>query len=91
MRSRYTAFVVGEEQYLLDTWHPTTRPTLIGLDPAIRWMRLEILGATGGGLLDTEGTVEFAAHYRANGVSEQQREVSTFVKQAGRWLYVDEL
>ncbi|AMM20747.1 zinc-binding protein [Frondihabitans sp. PAMC 28766] len=91
MRSRYSAFVVGDAAYLLATWDPATRPAGLELDPAVRWFRLEILGATRGGLLDTTGTVEFAAHYRAGGSAAQQRETSRFAKRSGRWLYVDAL
>lgn len=88
MRSRYSAFVVGDEQYLLDTWHPATRPASIDLDPAVRWMSLEVLGTVHGGPFDSEGIVEFMAHYRANGEGARQHETSSFVRDAGRWLYV---
>jgi SEC-C motif-containing protein len=63
MRSRFTAYVRGDEEYLRRTWHPSTRPRSITLDDSLRWTRLEILGQTGGSLFDTEGTVEFDAHY----------------------------
>jgi SEC-C motif-containing protein len=88
MRSRYTAFVVGEADYLLGTWHEATRPAALELDPAVRWMRLEILGTTRGGPFDTEGTVEFMAHYRQGGEGARQHENSAFVKLDGRWVYV---
>ncbi|WP_033296082.1 YchJ family protein [Amycolatopsis jejuensis] len=87
MRSRYSAFVVGEPDYLLATWHPSTRPTRLELDPARKWTRLEIAGSTGGSLLENEGTVEFRAHHR-DGV---QHENSRFVREGGRWYYVDAL
>ena len=91
MRSRYSAFVVGDAAYLLATWDPATRPAGLELDPAVRWFRLDILGATRGGLLDTTGTVEFEAHYRADGSAAYQHENSRFTKRSGRWLYVDAL
>ena len=89
MRSRYSAYVLGEADYLLNTWHPTTRPTTLELDPDLRWYRLDILARTGGGMLDTRGTVEFRAHYRNDGDADQQHENSTFVRENGAWLYVN--
>ena len=88
MRSRYSAFVVGDPKYLLDTWHPSTRPSSLELDESIEWLSLTILGRTGGGMLDTAGTVEFVARYRADGRRDQQQENSEFVREGRRWLYV---
>ena len=70
MRSRYTAFARGDVDHLLRTWHPSTRPTTLTLDPAIRWTQLEVLDRVGGGLFDTDGVVEFRAHHREG---QQQR------------------
>src|SRR4051794_5105029 len=64
MRSRYSAFAVGDAAYLLRTWHPETRPGTVGLDSRQEWTGLEVLGRTAGGMLDTEGTVTFRASYR---------------------------
>ena len=90
MRSRYSAFAVGDPAYLLRSWHPTTRPADLTLDPDQRWTRLEILSTTGGGLFHTEGTVEFRAHYRdADGRSGSMRENSRFVRENGSWSYLD--
>ncbi|MFG2206796.1 YchJ family protein [Streptomyces sp. NPDC048638] len=91
MRSRYSAFVVGDDRYLLRTWHPTTRPAGLELDSGQRWTGLEILGATGGSAFHTEGTVEFRAHYTLQGRAGSQYENSRFVREDGRWLYVDAL
>jgi SEC-C motif-containing protein len=91
MRSRYSAFAVGRVDYLLATWHPATRPSQLELDPAVRWFRLDILGSTAGGLLDTEGTVEFEAHSRAGSRAHVQHENSRFSRMAGAWVYVDSL
>ncbi len=89
MRSRYSAYALGLADYVLSSWHPSTRPRTLTLDPAVRWYRLDILGRTGGGLLDTAGTVGFTAHSRGpEGVSEQH-EVSRFVKENGNWFYLD--
>lgn len=89
MRSRYSAFVLGEVGYLLRTWHPDTRPPSLTLDPARRWTGLEIVATTGGGPLHATGTVEFRAHYRAGGVRARQHERSRFRRDAGRWAYLD--
>lgn len=87
MRSRFSAFAVGDAAYLRGTWHPSTRP-VVDLDPDVRWMHLEILAATGGPF-DAAGTVEFRAHYRAAGGRGSLHELSRFVREDGRWLYVD--
>jgi SEC-C motif domain protein len=89
MRSRYTAYALGNPSYLLASWHPSTRPKAIHLDPEVRWIGLEILGRTRGGMLDSEGTVEFRATYRANGERVHQQENSSFVRENKTWLYVD--
>jgi SEC-C motif-containing protein len=89
MRSRYTAFVHGDVEHLLRTWHPDTRPTALELDPSVRWTGLEVLDRVGGGLFDAEGVVEFRAHHRDGGRSGVQHERSRFVRDAGRWVYVD--
>lgn len=91
MRSRYTAFVVGDVQYLLATWHPGTRPDSLDLDPETQWAGLEIIDVVGGGEGDKRGVVEFAASYRNAGSSalHAQRERSRFVRQSDRWWYLD--
>lgn len=88
MRSRYSAFAVGDAAYLLATWHPTTRPPALDLDPEQRWTALEVVGSTGGSLLLAEGTVAFRAHYRHAGRAGTLAENSRFVREGGRWSYV---
>lgn len=90
MRSRFSAFAVGDMSYLLATWHPATRPASLELSPDLEWRRLEILGATAGGAGDDEGTVEFIAHYWDTAARRrgQQHERSAFVREAGQWFYV---
>lgn len=88
MRSRFSAFAVGDTEYLTKTWHPKTRPTDLELDPGQRWTYLEILGKTGGGLLENEGTVEFRAHYRQDRQPGSMHENSHFVRVDGQWSYV---
>ena len=89
MRSRYSAFSVGDEPYLLRTWHRSTRPTSLGLDPAQRWVRLEILATEGGSAFHSEGSVEFRAHYREHGQEDVLHERSRFVRDGGAWVYLD--
>jgi SEC-C motif domain protein len=89
MRSRYSAFARGDEEYLLRSWHPETRPKTLRLDPSQRWTRLEIITTTGGGLLHKDGTVEFRAHYTHTTHSGVLHEESHFTKVNGRWVYVD--
>lgn len=84
MRSRYTAFVVGDTAYLLRTWHSTTRPPQLELSPNLRWTGLEILGTTDGTPFHTEGTVHFRASYRGG----SQQENSHFTREDGEWKYV---
>ncbi|GAB6903006.1 YchJ family protein [Kineosporia succinea] len=88
MRSRYSAFVVQDGDYLLRTWAPENRPEEMYLDDDITWLRLVVLDRTAGGPFDTEGTVEFEAHYRHQGVREVQREDSYFRREQGQWVYV---
>jgi SEC-C motif-containing protein len=91
MRSRFSAFAVNDAAYLLRTWHPATRPPRIGFDPQQRWLRLDVVGTTGGGLLDSEGTVEFRAHYSRHGQPGVQPEHSRFVRSDGLWVYLGAL
>ena len=89
MRSRYTAFVLGDAAYLHETWHPRTRPSELALDPAQRWTGLEIVEVAEGGERDTRGLVEFRASWRHAGDRGRLHERSRFVRQSGRWWYVD--
>ncbi|MEO6090037.1 MAG: YchJ family protein [Umezawaea sp.] len=91
MRSRYSAFAVGDTAYLLRTWHPSTRPVMLELEPGTRWTRLEVLGTTGGGVLHQEGTVEFRAHYLEAGRPGELHENSRFRRENGLWTYLDAL
>ena len=90
MRSRYSAFAVGDADYLLATWHPATRPASVNLDPAIEWRRLRIRDLTAGTEDDDAGTVEFVAHYWDSAQQQygRQHENSSFARRAHSWLYV---
>ena len=87
MRSRYAAYVVGDEAYLLRTWHPRTRPADLGLGHAgtPRWLGLSILATADGNEGDSAGEVEFEARH----VGGVMRERSAFSRRAGHWVYVD--
>lgn len=94
MRSRYAAFVVKDEDYLLRTWHPSHRPTRVGLNPRLRWTGLEIVATTGGGVLERTGTVEFRASYvlpQSGPTAQVQHGLSRFVREEGHWTYLDEV
>ena len=88
MRSRYTAFARRDTDYLIRTWHPTTRPARLELGRSRRYTRLQILGKVRGGLFDDQGEVHFRAHYLDDGQLGAQEENSRFVRESGAWLYV---
>ncbi|MBD5785003.1 YchJ family protein [Cellulosimicrobium terreum] len=95
MRSRYSAFAVGDPDHLLATWHPSTRPATLDLDDDTEWRRLDVVRTEAGGPFDDHGTVEFVAHHRTPApdggpaVRGRLHEVSRFVREDGRWYYVD--
>ncbi|MFG3497430.1 YchJ family protein [Streptomyces sp. NPDC047928] len=89
MRSRYSAFVVRDEPYLLRTWAPSTRPRTVDFDPDMRWTGLEIEDTTDGTLFHTSGTVTFVARYTHRGEPGALHERSRFEKSYGVWVYVD--
>ena len=88
MRSRYAAFARRLGDYILATWHPSKRPASIEFDPAQRWLGLQIVDAKTTGADAAE--VEFIARFRIGGASAARlHERSRFVREGGRWLYVD--
>lgn len=89
MRSRYSAFVLGHEDYLLATWHVGTRPERLELDatPAPKWLGLEVKACTLTG--SDSATVEFVACYKIGGRATRLHETSRFIREDGRWYYVD--
>ena len=94
MRSRFSAFAVGDAGYLMRTWHPDTRPASLDLDPGQQWYLLEILDTNDGGAFAAEGTVTFRAHYRSRTnrkVRDSFTETSCFVRGGRQWLYVGAL
>jgi len=88
MRSRYSAFVLQNEPYLLATWHPGTRPGSVGFEPGTKWLGLSVKSAHITG--PDRAEVEFVARYRVGGgAAVRIHERSRFVCEDGRWLYVD--
>jgi SEC-C motif-containing protein len=87
MRSRYTAYVLGLHDYLLDTWHPHTRPSALqGDPPGLRWLGLELRRSE---VLDNDhATVEFIALSKLGGRAHRLHEKSRFERIDGRWFYV---
>ncbi len=89
MRARYSAFALGDERFLRNSWHASTRPAGPLLDPELAWIGLAVTGRSGGGLLAQDGTVEFTARYRRpDGSTGRVRERSRFVRGAGGWRYL---
>lgn len=89
MRSRYTAFALGDEAHLLRCWHPSARPAAVGFVAGQTWIGLEVLATVAGELLDPEGEVEFRAHYERRGRPGTLHELSRFVRDdAGLWVYL---
>jgi SEC-C motif-containing protein len=91
MRSRYSAYVLKHEDYLLASWHVDTRSDSLGLAaqrPSPTWLGLEIRDHAFDDA--NHAHVEFVARYRLGGGSAQrQHEISRFVREDGRWYYVD--
>jgi SEC-C motif-containing protein len=88
MRSRYAAFVLCNEAYLLSTWHPSTRPAGVTCDRGQQWLGLKVVAASVTGANQAE--VEFIARYRIGGGSAARlHERSRFLLEGERWLYVD--
>jgi SEC-C motif-containing protein len=87
MRSRYSAFVRGEVPYLLSTWHASTRPATLELEAGAKWLGLEIKAHRMTGADSAE--VAFVARFRLSGRAVRQHELSRFVREEGRWYYVD--
>ena len=88
MRSRYSAYVLGLTSYLMDTWHRDTRPgEPLVLDAGVKWLGLEVRSHT---VLDADrARVHFVARSKQGGRAHRLVELSRFVREGGRWFYVD--
>ena len=95
MRSRYSAYVLERADYLRATWHPSTRPGAIDFADSPRWLGLTIQPAlqkksdNATSESADSATVEFVARYRIGGRAHRLHELSRFVREDGRWFYVD--
>ena len=89
MRSRYTAYTLGHEDYLLATWHHSTRPAALELtsEPRNHWLGLEVKHHEQPE--PDHAVVEFVARYKVGGRAQRLHEISRFVREAGQWFYVD--
>ena len=85
MRSRYSAFALEKDGYILDSWHPSTRPDKITFRSGQKWQMLRVIEAKTDG---ATATVEFLARASNGGARQDVHEVSRFVREDGRWLYV---
>ncbi|CAN5150478.1 YchJ family metal-binding protein [soil metagenome] len=87
MRSRYSAFVLERADYLLATWHASTRPATLDFAPGAKWLGLDVRSHR---VLDADhAEVEFIARCRDAGRATRLHERSRFMREAGRWFYVD--
>lgn len=84
MRSRYSAYALHEEQYILDSWHASTRPKHIDADPSVQWIRLKVIDAD-----SSPDHVEFVATFRLNGKAFKLSENSRFVFEDEKWFYLE--
>lgn len=102
MRSRYTAYGLRNEAYLLATWHPSTRPSepILSQEEKLQWLGLEVKSSlrlrqrkASDATDPNRDTVEFVARFKVNGRAERLHEVSNFVREQAdggmRWFYVD--
>lgn len=88
MRSRYSAFVLDDLDYLLDTWHVSSRPArLDGNEAGVKWLGLQLRDHTSQDAC--HATVEFIARFRHNGKATRLHELSRFIREDNRWFYVD--
>ena len=89
MRSRYSAFALGNADYLIESWHPDTRPASLVIDESQRWIGLKIKTVSLGGTDEDEGSVEFVARYKVQGKAYRLHENGRFPRLSGRWYYLD--
>ena len=95
MRSRYSAFVLANINYLQKSHHSKTRPSkrekkeTLQWTKSVEWLKLEILNTSEGTENTTKGTVEFKAFFMENGKINSIHENSNFNKENNHWVYVD--
>ncbi|GAA6141372.1 YchJ family metal-binding protein [Hydrogenophaga sp. 5NK40-0174] len=96
MRSRYSAYVLGLNDYLMQTWHPDTRPESVDADPNVHWLGLSVKhhGMTGEHTADVRFVARYKTTGEGGGKAQRMEELSRFVREVDeggveRWLYVD--
>ena len=89
MRSRYSAFVVQDERWLLESWHAETRPSRVRFDNKQQWIGLQIKNTQKGSKQDSTGEVEFVARFKVDGKAVRLHENSRFEFIEGQWFYKD--
>jgi SEC-C motif domain protein len=90
MRSRYTAFTLANNQYLMDSWAQETRPKEIyAEEESIQWLNLEVEKCEKGSSGDEDGYVTFTARFLSSGHLCRLHEKSSFIKDGGLWYYLD--
>lgn len=88
MRSRYSAFALNLNDYLLATWHASTRPGVLERDPeGLKWLGLQLRRCEDQD--ENHATVEFVARSKLHGRAQRLHEISRFVREDGRWFYLD--
>jgi SEC-C motif-containing protein len=88
MRARYSAFVKHRGSFLLQSWHPATRPAELDLDERVEWVGLDVVSTERGGPTDRRGVVEFRARHTHDGRPGELHEVSRFKRHGDVWVYV---
>ncbi len=89
MRARYSAYIKGRDEFLLDTWHSSTRPETLPIDPNMKWTSLEIQDIVDGTESDERGYVTFYVRFIKDDFPGAMTEVSEFVKESGKWFYLN--
>lgn len=94
MRSRYSAFVLADVDYIMNTHDPETvgeidREGTGQWASESEWLGLEILETELGGANDEEGRVDFCATYELKGSTVEHRESAVFRKKDSTWYFVD--
>ena len=88
MRSRYSAYVIEDEAYLLSSWHISTRPDHIDFDTHSKWLGLKIISSSKGLIDDKEGWVKFVARFKVAGKAQRLAEHSYFTRVSSHWQYL---
>ena len=89
MRSRYSAFVLRDSEYLLQSWHASTRPEQLHMESGVCWFGLQVIACEAGLAEDSQGYVEFKAEFAGNDRLQCLHERSRFLREQERWYYVD--